>query len=330
MQPLMFANGLRLAARQMGAGYTFEKADIERRIEDFNSERSGSGKAFVGRERKDANFTLTFCIPAKAFDMMYKMYIDYTWPHSWMNSRVCSHPALVPGKKDPLARGPWQTVYTTTVSSVELTAEIEDSLWRERFPQPKELDDCSIQKVYDARPGFERLAKTSLRACLWVNWVEERVAAEAACIAGTTGTSDAVSNVRKMFMRGFFDDELDCLVTSRGNGPTYSIASLASLPSIQRAICGQSARLSDSEAMAQMNAAAGEKFKQLAAAIEGDKVTFEAAVKQHTEELGMEVLRGLKRATSEREKADNIINEFASTEGSAYTRATRCAWRSRP
>ena len=109
-----------------------------------------------------------------------------------MNNRICARPALIPGEKDPTARGPWQAVYTTSEATARMVVDVEDFLWRERFSVAS-LNQIPMQRVQEARPTFERLAKSSLRACLWVNWVHDRVAAEA---AGVGGTSDAVPNLR--------------------------------------------------------------------------------------------------------------------------------------
>ena len=148
-----------------------------------------------------------------------------------------------------------------------MAVEVEDSLWRQRFPVAF-LTQIAIQKVQEARPTYDRLVKTSLRACLWVNWLHDKVAAEAASVGAT---SDAMANLHQQFMRGFFDDELDCVVASRNKSSTHQIANLASLPSIQRALSGQSARLSDSETLTKAHEAAEAKLKQLVEAIGADK-----------------------------------------------------------
>ena len=166
--------------------------------------------------RLEAIFALTFHMPDDAFHVLYKMYLDYTWPWAWMNNRICAHPAFTLGKKDQAARGPWVAVYTTSEATVRMAVDIEDFLWRERFPVAS-LNQTSMQRVHEARPTFERLAKSSLRACLWVNWIYDKVAAEAASVGGT---SDAAPNLRNIFMKGFFDDEVDCMVASRSNGST--------------------------------------------------------------------------------------------------------------
>ena len=67
----MFANSLRAAATQMGTGYVLTKDEVQRRIDDFNAARSGTGKAFIGRECQEAIFTLTFNIPAAALEVLY-------------------------------------------------------------------------------------------------------------------------------------------------------------------------------------------------------------------------------------------------------------------
>ena len=147
---------------------------------------------------------------------------------------------------------------------------------------------------------------------LWLNWVRERASAEGVALGST---SDAVLNMRRQFMRGLFDDELDFLVASRTNASAYALAGLASIPAIQRAVRGQASRLSDSEVLSQSNQAAEAKFKQLAEAINQDKQEFGAAVKQHADTLGMEVMRELARQSAEREKAETVMTEVAETIG---------------
>ena len=75
--------------------------------------------------------------------------IDATVSWSWMNNRICAHPAFTLGKKDQAARGPLVAVYTTSVATVRLAVDIEDFLWRARLPG-QALHLISFQRAMSA------------------------------------------------------------------------------------------------------------------------------------------------------------------------------------
>ena len=77
------------------------------------------------------------------------------------------------------------------------------------------------QKLREARPAFERLEKSSLRACLWVHWLRERIKAEAATMG--SGAIAAMHRVLSAFMKGYYDDELDS-VAEAGTRSTLPLA----------------------------------------------------------------------------------------------------------
>ena len=253
VQPLMFANSLLAAARQMGAGYVLTQQEVDRRIAEFNRLRAGTAAACLGRERHAAVMALTFRVPAAAFQVLYKAYQDYTWNLSWMNARILSHSSLIPGQTDSTARGSWTRVYTSSEATACLVVDIMDLTWRSRFPKAT-VAQVPRQALQTARPDFEALVRTNLRACVWTNWIWERIGAEGASLGATR---EAVENLREHFMRGYFDDEIDTLVLARSNAGTYQMLNLSSsLPSIHRQLSGQHARLSNEETLSQANAAA--------------------------------------------------------------------------
>ena len=57
----------------------------------------------------------------------------------------------------------------------------------------------------EARPTFERLEKSSQRACLWVHWLRDKINAEAATMG--SGAGAAMHRVSSAFMKGYYDDE---------------------------------------------------------------------------------------------------------------------------
>ena len=121
----------------------------------------------------------------------------------------------------------------------------ETILWRRRFPTAN-IDGFTLGKIQETRPTFERLAQQNRRGLWWVHWARDKVKAE---IASAGGASDAASKtletITDMFVTGFFDDDVDAMVSARGQGSTHAISTLASTPSLNRAVTGQSARLSD-------------------------------------------------------------------------------------
>ena len=291
VQPLMWANALRQAFKQMGPGFMPTTDLLESRIANFNASRAAAGQRDItlGRERSEAIIALTLHVPAAAFDQLFHMYLDFTWPYCWVNARMCGHPALIPGKWDKQAKGPWVAVYTNDEASVKMLVDSESLLWRERFPLAS-LSETTLASVRDARPTYEALTVRNLRYLWWTHWAFDKVKAEITLGgADASGAASQLKQVTSMFVKGFFDDDVDDMVTARTQPSAHAIMTLASCPSLARAVNGQAARLSDSE-VARQNATGTEtKFNALLKAIGQDQRSFETSVKDENDKAAVEV-----------------------------------------
>jgi len=300
----MICTSLKIAAKDMPAGFELTGQYLDAAIDANNSKRGGAAR--IGREKREAVYALILSTAEAVYIGWTDNYHEYTYEKGYANANCYSHPAWNSTAKDPSAKGSWAQVYTNTPAAAKAVQSAELTRFKERFPL-RAMSDVPLSAIKLWRREWQFLTTLSLRERLWQNWVVHQIS------AGTSFTSAAVDEAAGRYREGHFDDELDNLVAVRGNAATFGTSTLDALPGGLRCRQGLAARVGDAEARQTAARSHLEGLAAIEAQIQKDAEAFQTAVEQHQAAAGDSVRRSIALKTRKAQLGAAAIKECMPT-----------------